>query len=103
MGSSRSPSSSLGSRATGSQLASRSGSIQLYQTLLDTGSAGTLVSTDRLLEIGLQYEPNDPIYRIYGVGGSEFVFAKRIDQLTIGDLSLSHFEVEQGSADSRLQ
>lgn len=50
--------------------------LELPDVLIDTGSAGTVFSADSLLAIGLEYEPEDPIQRIQGVGGSEFVFMK---------------------------
>lgn len=72
-------------------------SLQLENVLLDTGSVGTIFSTDRLLTMGLRYEPDDFVHRIRGIGGSEFVFTKRIDQLTVGDLQISDFEIEVGA------
>ena len=69
----------------------------LTNVLLDTGSAGTVLATDRLLEIGLTMDPADPIYRIRGVGGSEFVFAKAVDRLGFDDVSVENFEIEVGA------
>jgi hypothetical protein len=57
-------------------------SLQLENVLLDTGSVGTIFSTDRLLEIGLRYESDDFVHRIRGVGGSEFVFTKPVFDTT---------------------
>lgn len=39
------------------------------------------------------------IRRIRGVGGTEFVFSKRVDELSVGDLSVSHFDIEVGAMD----
>ena len=61
--------------------------LELHDVLLDTGSAGTLFATDSVSAIGLEYEPEDPLHRIHGVGGSEFVFMKRVDQLAVGEHS----------------
>jgi len=71
----------------------------LKNILLDTGSAGSIFSTDKVLPIGLTYEPDDMVHRIRGVGGSEFVFTKRIDHLRVGDLSVALFEIEIGAMD----
>jgi aspartyl protease len=70
---------------------------ELGEVLLDTGSAGTVLSVDRLLDIGVHMEPQDTIHRIYGVGGSEFVFAKRVDNLIAGDLAVQDFEIQIGA------
>jgi hypothetical protein len=73
--------------------------LQLNNVMLDTGSAGTLFSIDQLTNIGLQYEPNDAVHRIRGVGGTEFVFTKRLQALALGDLQLRDFVVEVGAMD----
>ena len=73
--------------------------ITLENVLLDTGSAGSIFPTDRLLTIGLQYEAEDYVYRVRGVGGAEFVFAKQVDQLALGELQVEGFEIEVGLMD----
>jgi hypothetical protein len=67
--------------------------------LIDTGSAGTVFSIDRVISIGMQPEPDDAIRELRGVGGTEFVFVKKIDKLTFGDFSASDFEIEIGAMD----
>ncbi len=42
-------------------------------------------------------EPHDSIRRIYGVGGAEFVFVKRLDRLAVGKLQLDHVLIEAGA------
>jgi hypothetical protein len=71
--------------------------VTLDNILLDTGSAGTVFSADKVLEIGLQLEPNDIVRRIRGVGGAEFVFIKRVDRLSLGGLYINNFEIEVGA------
>jgi len=71
--------------------------IAFDNVLLDTGSAGTIFSADKVLAIGLQLEPTDFIHRIRGVGGSEFVFTKRVDRIVLDDSSAGNFEVEIGA------
>lgn len=71
--------------------------ISFPWVLLDTGSAGCIFSTDKLLTIDLRYEPDDSVHRIRGVGGAEFVFTKRVDTLGLDDLQLADFEIEVGA------
>lgn len=73
--------------------------LEVKEVLLDTGSAGTVFSSDKVASIGLVAEPKDPIRRIRGVGGSEFVFIRRIDSLVMDDLEVKDFEVEIGVMD----
>lgn len=77
----------------------RGRSLVLANVILDTGSAGTVFSADRLLEIGVGPEPHDPIRRIRGVGGTEFVFSKEMDKLQVGTLEATSFETEIGALD----
>ena len=71
--------------------------------MLDTGSAGTIFSTDKVLALGLQYEPDDIVHRIRGVGGAEFVFTKRIDRLAVDELQVTEFDIEVGAMDYGLE
>ncbi|HEY88655.1 MAG TPA: hypothetical protein G4N98_02830 [Thermoflexia bacterium] len=67
--------------------------------LLDTGSGGVIFAVDRVLAIGLTYEPDDMVHRIRGVGGAEFVFTKQIDCLAMGELRVNDFQIEIGAMD----
>ena len=69
------------------------------RVLLDTGSGGSVFSTDVLLSCGIHYEMHDMVHRIRGVGGTEFVFSKIVDQLAIGELCCDQFAIEVGVMD----
>ena len=73
--------------------------LALKHVLLDTGSYSTIVSTDRLHELGLIYEPNDQIHQVRGVGGTEFVFTKHLELMELENKSLANVPVEVGSLD----
>lgn len=71
--------------------------LLLKRVLVDTGSGGTILSSDLVEKIGIVGEAGDTIYRISGVGGSEFVFLKVIDSLKIGELCVKDFIIEIGA------
>ncbi|MBP6440670.1 MAG: clan AA aspartic protease [Caldilineaceae bacterium] len=73
--------------------------IVLDNVLLDTGSAGSIVAADRVSVIGLTYAPEDEVHRIRGVGGVEFVFAKLVERVAIGDIWTENFVIEIGAMD----
>lgn len=73
--------------------------LKLNRVLVDTGSAGTIFNADRVADLGLVLEPHDTIFRIRGVGGAEFVFAKIVDSLAVGKLALPNFQIEVGAMD----
>jgi hypothetical protein len=77
----------------------RGRSLRLRDTILDTGSASTIFSADRLLEIGVVPEPLDELHRLRGIGGTEYAFTKRLDLLAIDDVRVANFEIEVGAMD----
>ncbi len=60
-------------------------SIEVPDVIVDTGSATTLLSSDYLAHIGVAPRPQDVLYTIRGVGGTEVVFSRRVDSLQIAD------------------
>ncbi len=81
------------------QLIYRGRRIRFENVLVDTGSGGSVFQADRLLDEALDIQPTDRIREIRGVGGSEFVVSKRIDELRLGDFSVKDFEIEVGAMD----
>ena len=74
-------------------------SLLLKRVLVDTGSGSTIIKTDLAESIDIVAEENDMIYRISGVGGSEFVFSKTIDSIKIGEKEADNFTLEIGAMD----
>jgi hypothetical protein len=81
------------------ELVYQSRKLTLSEVILDTGSGTTLFSADEVFKLGLAPGPDDPIQRVRGVGGSEFVLSKRLDSLSLGDLSLGSFPIQIGAMD----
>lgn len=73
--------------------------LSLEQVLLDTGSGGSVFAADDVSRLGLLAGPQDPIQRIRGVGGTEFVFAKQLDALLLGHLQVDAFKIQVGAMD----
>lgn len=73
--------------------------VTLDSMILDTGSAGTLISVDRVAGLGIRPEPDDQLHQIRGIGGFEVVVPKRVDKLIVGTLEADSFEAEVGSTD----
>lgn len=82
---------------TDMELTFRGKSLLLKRVLVDTGSGSTIVATDLAESIEIVAEENDMIYRISGVGGSEFVYSKKIDSIKIGEKEVENFSLEIGA------
>jgi predicted aspartyl protease len=84
-------------------IAYRGAEIEIPSVLVDTGSASTLFATDVLAKIGIVPEPHDILVKIYGVGGAESVFARRMDRLQVGGQAVEGFEINIGAMDYGLE
>lgn len=73
--------------------------ITLSEVLIDTGSARTILSADVVATVEIIPAPDDILYTIRGVGGSEVVFSRQVDYLQVGVRRLDSFEIEVGGMD----
>lgn len=73
--------------------------LALDNILIDTGSGGTILKMDEVEKIDISIDVTDSIESIQGVGGSEFVYKKVIDEVSLGDFSVNDFKVEIGVMD----
>ena len=67
--------------------------------LVDTGSAATVLSAEKMASIGVSPAFDDVLYTIRGVGGVEVVFLRELDFLEVGGLKVSPFSAEVGGMD----
>ena len=72
---------------------------EIAHVLLDTGSGATVFAADVVMAIGIVPEPADRLYTMGGVGGSEVVFARKIDKLQVGESQMAAFEIQVGAMD----
>lgn len=70
--------------------------LDIQNIVLDTGSSNTVLDVDVLSPLGVSPEPSDIPRKIRGVGGIEYVFTRRLEQLSIGSNVISEFEIEIG-------
>jgi hypothetical protein len=73
--------------------------ITIPNTLVDTGSATTILAADVVAPIAIVPSPQDTLYTIRGIGGTEVAFARRLDCLSLGERHLPNFEIEIGGMD----
>jgi len=73
--------------------------MMLRNVLVDTGSASSILKGELVREIGIKPEPEDILGSVRGVGGSEFVYIKLVDLLSIGDLIVEDFKIDVGEMD----
>lgn len=71
-------------------------SLTIDNLVIDTGAAHSLLSSDIVSEIGIKFENGDKLLRSFGIGGVEYSFQKRIDQIQIGDLTMENIPIDFG-------
>lgn len=77
--------------------------LHLENVVLDTGAAISIFRTDDLAQIGLVLEPHDTLHEVHGIGGSEFVIVKQVDEVKVGSLSLPKMMVDMGAMDYQFE
>lgn len=80
-------------------VAFRGVAAEIANVLIDTGSATSIFNADQLARIALTPAPDDALYTIRGVGGSEVVFSRRVDYVQVGEHKLNNFQIEIGGMD----
>ena len=73
--------------------------IKIKNVLVDTGSGGTIFAADILSKIGIVPQVDDTLHTIFGVGGGEVVFTRKMDELKVGIFTFKQFEIEIGGMD----
>jgi predicted aspartyl protease len=71
----------------------------LNYVIVDTGSGSCILKNEAIQELGIKPKPEDSLGLVKGVGGSEYVFIKRLDYLSVGNLRLDNFTVDIGEMD----
>jgi len=78
-------------------VAYRGSAITVDKVLIDTGSASTVLAARAVAQIGIVPEMTDVVYTVRGIGGTEAVFTRRIDQVAVEAQRVTDFEIEVGS------
>nr|WP_279233113.1 retropepsin-like aspartic protease [Marinisporobacter balticus] len=73
--------------------------VTLKNVLIDTGSASTIISSDVAIDLDLGPSPEDELFRIRGVGGSEYVYEKHIDKIQLETVIVSNLKLDVGAMD----
>jgi hypothetical protein len=71
--------------------------LDLEHVLIDTGSVGSIFAADQMAALDIFPSPQDTVYRMRGVGGSEYVFTRQVDSLIVGDLQVHDSEIQIGA------
>jgi hypothetical protein len=71
-------------------------SLTIDHLVIDTGAAHSLLSSDIVSQIGIKFHNGDKLVRSFGIGGDEYSFRKRVDQIQLGSLKLNDINLDFG-------
>ncbi len=77
-------------------LAYQGKTIGVDHVLVDTGSASTIFAARAVAPIDILPEMTDAVYTVRGIGGTEAVFTRHIDHMSIEAQTVNDFEIEVG-------
>ena len=83
-------------------LVHESKNIHIDDVIIDTGASHSIILPDFLYENDIGFESSDELVVMSGIGGAEAsAVRKRIDSISIGDISLQDIIIDFGVVDSK--
>lgn len=73
--------------------------LMVEDVVIDTGAVRSILHVDAVEPLDINPSPTDQISRMYGVGGEEFSFRKRIDGIRFVDTQVSDIMLDFGRID----
>lgn len=81
-------------------LQERDKSVIINDVIVDTGAYHTIILTDYLEDLDAEFTEDDELVKSSGYGGLQLSSVrKRIDKVTIGDISLTNVRIDFGEID----
>ncbi|WP_352420683.1 retropepsin-like aspartic protease [Proteiniborus sp.] len=75
-------------------------SIIVEDVIVDTGAYHTIILTDYLEDLDAEFTEDDELVKSSGYGGLQMSSVrKKIDKVTIGDISLTNMKIDFGEID----
>lgn len=74
----------------------RGRSLKIDNLVIDTGAAHSLLSSDIVSEIGITFESGDKLVRSFGIGGDEYSFRKRVNQIKLDNFIMEDIPIDFG-------
>lgn len=69
------------------------------RVVIDTGAAHSIIVIDEVFDIGVYFEPGDTLVNSIGIGGEEYCFSKKIDQVRLGNKFFQNIAIDFGTLD----
>lgn len=71
----------------------------IKDVVLDTGASHTIISPDVVGDIGIAISPEDEMVTMYGIGGEQYAFRKKVDSIIIGNHKVKNIYIDFGIID----
>lgn len=67
--------------------------------IIDTGAAHSIISPDVVEDLGIVASPEDDIIIMYGIGGEQYAYRKKIDGIKFGACIIDGYKLDFGFID----
>ena len=74
-------------------------SKSIKNIIIDTRAAHSIISPDSVEDIGITSQIEDKLITMYGIGGAQYAYRKKIDNINFGNFSLDEYEMDFGLID----
>jgi predicted aspartyl protease len=71
----------------------------LEDIIVDTGAAHSIICPDIVEDLGIEDSPEDELITMYGVGGIQYAYRKKIESIKFGSCLVSGYKLDFGYID----
>jgi len=71
----------------------------LDDIIIDSGAAHSIICPDIVEDLGIEDSPEDELITMYGIGGSQYAYRKKIDSIKFGSCLVNGYKLDFGYID----
>jgi predicted aspartyl protease len=71
----------------------------LDNIIIDTGAAHSIICPDIVEDLGIEDSPEDELITMYGIGGAQYAYRKKIDSIKFGSCLVNEYKLDFGYID----
>ncbi len=71
----------------------------LDDIIIDTGAAHSIICPDIVEDLGIEDSPEDELITMYGIGGAQYAYRKKIDGIKFGSCLVKGYKLDFGYID----
>jgi predicted aspartyl protease len=69
--------------------------------IIDTGAAHSIISPEMVADLGINALLEDELITMYGIGGEQYAYRKKVDNIKFGNLNIQGYKLDFGYIDEK--